>query len=363
MVRNLVPRAMVVSILCSLLLTTSAFAQSAASFDASPLVKLGDNVKYGSYIIYKIGQGIYQINDPGVKTAILGAFGTDMYLICGETKALMIDLGNNYIDGYAPDMIAPRKNAAEEFRTVVYGLVGKLPLEIAITHAHPDHDGMTSAFANKNVTLWMQEGEDITGPKKQHNIDPSVYTSFTTGKKSFDLGGGRIVDTFLVRGHSNGGTVYILKKDLLLFPGDAFGSGFGQGFSAERLKIAAEDTQKFVDYILANFSPYDRYALRVYAGHTWQSVYGGYASQNLVDHVDVGYLDWRFIQNVNSCENAILKGKWLVEGSGLRWVSQSADSKSTFPFANAKGFMVYGIGAIVIPLEAAYEAAGLTMPK
>lgn len=76
----------------------------------------------------------------------------------------MIDAGNNHIDGYENDLIAPRKNAAEEFRTVVYGLTGKRPLEIAVTHAHPDHDGMTSAFINKNVTFWMPEGEDIKGP-------------------------------------------------------------------------------------------------------------------------------------------------------------------------------------------------------
>ena len=76
-----------------------------------------------------------------VKTARLDGQtgGVDMYLIRGETKALMVDLGNNYIDGYPPDRRAPRANAAEEFRAVVYGLVGKLPLEAAINDTHPDH--------------------------------------------------------------------------------------------------------------------------------------------------------------------------------------------------------------------------------
>ena len=53
MVKNVMPRAMVVFILCSVLLATSAFAQSVTPFNASPLVKLGDEVKYGSYIILK----------------------------------------------------------------------------------------------------------------------------------------------------------------------------------------------------------------------------------------------------------------------------------------------------------------------
>jgi glyoxylase-like metal-dependent hydrolase (beta-lactamase superfamily II) len=285
-----------------------------------------------------------------------------MYLICGKSKALMVDLGNNYVDGYTQDVIAPRKNAAEELRTVVYGLAGKLPLEIAITHAHPDHDGMTPAFTNRKVTIWMPEGEDISAPKTQHNIDPSVYTRFTTGKQSFDLGGGRIVDTILVRGHSNGGTVYLLKKDMVLFTGDALGSGFGQAFgSVERLKMVAEDAQKLVDHMTANFSPYERYALRVYTGHSWQNVYGGYMSEKL-EHVDVGYLDWRFVQNVSACANAIFKGKWLVEGSGLRYVGPMVATDS-WPSAGGRAIMVYGIGTVIIPLEIAYEAAGLKMPK
>ena len=362
MVRNLMPRAMVVLILCSILLTASALAQPAPAFNASALVKLGDSVKYGSYKIIKIGDGIYQINDPGVTTGKGGAWGVDMYLVRGTTKALLIDLGNNYVDGYTQDVIAPRKNAATEFLAVVRGLAGKLPLEAAVTHAHPDHDGMTPAFANQKVTIWMPEGEDITAPKTQHNVDPSVYTRFPTGKQSFDLGGGRVVSTFLVRGHSNGGTVYILKKDGLLFTGDALGSGFGQAFaSIERLKNVAEDSQKLVEYITANFSPYERYALRVYTGHWWQNAYGGFMSPKM-DHVDVGYLDWRFVQNVASCANGILQGKWLVEGSGLRHVG-NMEYTDSWPSAKGRAIMLYGTGTIIIPIETAYEAAGLKMPK
>ena len=75
--------------------------------------------------------------------------------------------------------------------------------------------------------------------------------------------------------------MYILKKDRMLFTGDALGSGFGQAFATvERLKNFAEDTQKLVDYIKANFSPYERYALRVYTGHWWQNAYGGFLHPN-----------------------------------------------------------------------------------
>ena len=75
MVNNVIARVMVVLFLCSFLLAAFAFAAEVTPFSASPLVKLGDEVKYGSYIIRKIGDGIYQINDPGDKTAKGGGVG------------------------------------------------------------------------------------------------------------------------------------------------------------------------------------------------------------------------------------------------------------------------------------------------
>ena len=195
-----------------------AFGQAVPVFNASGLVKLGDTMRYGSYEVIKIGDGIYQLKDSGDPRAQKGGLiGIDMYLICGTTKALLIDLGNNYIDGYAGDAILPRKNAAEELRAVVDGLIGKLPLEIAITHAHPDHDGMTGAFLDRKTVIWMPKGEDLEAPRKQHKIDPAVYTTFDHQTKTFDLGGGRVVKPLLVRGHSNGCTVYLLPSEMMLF--------------------------------------------------------------------------------------------------------------------------------------------------
>ncbi|MBN2480829.1 MAG: MBL fold metallo-hydrolase [Bacteroidales bacterium] len=354
------PRITTALIMCGVLFATfSCTQQSETPFDSSSLVKPGDHVKYGSYVVYKIGEGIYKINDPGTTTGRYGAWGVDMYLICGEDKALMIDLGNNYIDGCEQDLIEPRENAAEELRDVVYELIGKLPLEIAISHLHPDHDGMAGAFLDSEVTFWVGEGENIAAIQSQHNIDPSILTVFTQGEKTFDLGGERIVETLLVRGHSNGHTIFILKKDLLLFTIDAYGNGVGQTFrSVESLKIFAEDAQKLVDYISANFSPYERYGLRVYVGHTWLNVYSPYYSPNK-EKVDIGYLDWRYVQNLCSCAKGILEGKWLVEGSGLLHVGNM--SQVDWWGTAGQAIMVYDLGTIVIPLELAFEAAGLEM--
>lgn len=137
----------------------------------------------------KIGDGIFQLKDSGDPKAKGGLVGVDMYLICGKTKALLIDLGNNYIDGYSGDEISPRTNAAAELRAAVDGLIGPLPLEIAITHAHPDHDGMTKAFLGRKIVTWMPKGEDLEALRQQHGIDPAVYSVFDQQTQTFDLGG------------------------------------------------------------------------------------------------------------------------------------------------------------------------------
>jgi len=342
--------------------STPSIAQPVTPFNPAALIKTGDEVRYGSYLIRKIGDRVFQINDPGDKSTKGGGWGVDMYLVCGTKKALLIDLGNNYITGYEKDLLKPRRNAAEELLSVIDGLAGKLPLEIAVTHMHPDHDGMTGAFLNREVTFWAGDGEDLTSLKTQYNLDPAIYQIFTHGKKSFDLGDGRIVETFLVRGHSNGGTVYYIKKDMLVFSGDALGSGFGQAFpTIEKLRYVAEDSQKLVEYVKANFTPYERYGLRVYTGHWWQNAYGGFLHPNK-SPIDIGYLDWRFIQDVANCANGIIQGKWLVDGSGIRYIGNMAYTDA-WPSAEGRAIMVCGTGTIIIPLRQAYEAAGLKMPE
>jgi glyoxylase-like metal-dependent hydrolase (beta-lactamase superfamily II) len=232
-------------------------------FDPSKLKHLGDSVHYGAYYIYKIGEDIYKISDPGDPEAILGGLiGTDIYLICGESKALMIDLGNNYIDGFVKDLIKPRRNAKEEFLDVVNKLIGKRPLEVAVTHMHPDHSGMTKAFLDTSVPLWIGEGEDMERLKTMHGIDPSIFRIFRQGEKRFDLGGGRVVETFLLRGHSNGGTVFLLKPDMMLFTGDAISPGPRRKRelrSAEAFNSFIIDINNLVNNIKDNFAPYDRY--------------------------------------------------------------------------------------------------------
>ena len=352
-------RVLLSAILVVSLATAHALGQAVPAFDASRLVKLGDTVKYGSYEIVKIGEGIYQLKDFGDPKARGGGFvGADMYLICGTTRALLIDLGNNGIDGYAGDPTASGNNAAGELLAAIDGLDGKLPLEIAITHARPDYAGMTRAFLDRKTVIWLPRGETVPSAKAQHDIDPAVYTLFDPAAKRFDLGDGRVVQPLPVRGHTSGCTVYLLPSEMLLFTGDCLGIGAGASIrDAAQLKVFAEDAQRLVYNIRAGFRPYERYALRVYTGHTRGNAIRGFVSPS---HgvVDIEYLDWRFVQDQALCAIAILKGQWLNPESGLRYV------EVTNPATGLKtSLMLYGIGAIGIPIQEAYAAAGLKMAQ
>jgi glyoxylase-like metal-dependent hydrolase (beta-lactamase superfamily II) len=360
-----IPSLSLVIILVSILISGFACKQQAITtgFDPSKLKQLGDSVHYGSYFIYKIGADIYKINDPGDPEAILGGLiGTDIYLICGESKALMIDLGNNYIDGYEKDLIKPRKNAKEEFLDVVNKLIGKRQLEVAVSHMHPDHSGMTKAFPGTGVPLWIGEGEDTERLRTMHGIDPSIYSIFRQGEKRFDLGGGRIVESFLLRGHSNGGTVFLLKPDMMLFTGDAISPGPRRKRelrSAEAFNNFTVDINNLINNLKDNFAPYDRYRLQVYTGHSGEMMFHA-TKTDAVDTLpeDAGYGEWRFVQDMANVANAIKDGTWLDVTKGFYHFEVPSGMNNQKQIQ-----IVYYNGALILPEDVAYGASGMKVPE
>lgn len=335
------------------------FPEPDTKFHPEALVKPGDYTIYGSYRIIKTADGVFQLKDQGdPRGKFAGLIGTDIYLILGANKALLIDLGNNYMKGFEWDGIPSRKNAKEEFLTILDALAGKLPVEAAVTHAHPDHIGMTMALAERKGVVWMPKGEDMQAPKMMYDIDAAVYSVFDHATKTFDLGGGRVVTPLLVRGHTNGCSVYLFPTEMMLFTGDCLGIGAGRSLSdAASLKVWAADTQRLVDYMKAHFTPYQRYALKVYTGHSVENPIPGFLNINH-GRLDIDYLDWRFVQDQALCGAAVLKGQWLNPESGLRYQevinSQTRQRVSLF---------TYGIGAVEMPLAEAYKAAGLKMAE
>jgi glyoxylase-like metal-dependent hydrolase (beta-lactamase superfamily II) len=354
-----------VIMLVSILISSFACTQQTITigFDPSKLKQLGDSVHYGSYFIYKLGENNYNIHDPGDPEAILGGLiGTDIYLICGESKALMIDLGNNYIDGFEKDLIKPRKNAKEEFLDVVNKLIGKRPLEVAVSHMHPDHSGMTKAFLDTEVPLWIGEGEDMERLKTMHGIDPSIYKIFKQGEKTFDLGGGRIVESFLLRGHSNGGTVFLLKPDMMLFTGDAISPGPRRKrelSSAEAFNNFTVDINNLVNNLKDNFAPYDRYRLQVYTGHSGEMMYHGIKT-DVADKLpeDAGYGEWRFVQDMANVANAIKEGTWLDATRGFNHFEVPTGINNQKQIQ-----IVFYNGALILPEDVAYGASDMKVPE
>jgi glyoxylase-like metal-dependent hydrolase (beta-lactamase superfamily II) len=334
----------------------------ASGFDPSKLKQLGDSVHYSSYYIYKIGEDIYKISDPGDPEAILGGLiGTDIYLICGKSKALMIDLGNNYIDGFEKDLIKPRRNAKEEFLDIVNKLIGKRSLEVAVSHMHPDHSGMTKAFLGTSVPLWIGEGEDLERLKTMHGIDPSIYTIFKQGEKTFDLVGGRVVETFLLRGHSNGGTVFLLKPDMMLFTGDAISPGPRRKRelrSAEAFNNFTVDINNLVNNIKDNFAPYDRYRLQVYTGHSGEMMFHA-VKTDVADALpeDAGYGEWRFVQDMANVANGIKDGTWLDATRGFHHFEVPAGINNQKQIQ-----IVFYNGALILPEDVAYGVSGMKVP-
>ena len=104
-------------------------------------------VESGPYTIYTISEGIYHIEDatadrpagikilPDGKTSINNS--SDMYLVTGKERALLIDLSN---------FLKYDSSAAEKLRSIVYERTKGRELFITITHNHGDHTGMLPAF-------------------------------------------------------------------------------------------------------------------------------------------------------------------------------------------------------------------------
>jgi glyoxylase-like metal-dependent hydrolase (beta-lactamase superfamily II) len=352
----------------------SPIAPTPARINTAPLKKPGDKMMYGIWTITKIGDGAYGFTDADTVPRDAGVpQGSDMYLLVGPQAALLIDLSNNYIQGMPGNPsrgaanLNPRPNVAAELRNLVFGLSGGRRVDVALTHDHPDHIGMTSAFVGEpRATLWASELETLAGLKRQTGEDPSVFTRFKPGEKVFDLGGGRVINTFYSRGHTPGSTTYIYKNQGLVFTGDAWSVGWGIGLdSVDQVKVFASDSQKVIEYIMANFTPYERYALKVFPAH---SRYFGTRAPRVdgLAYFDAGYLDWRFMQDMSSAANGVVKGQWTKPNTGLvaTCSAPAAPAPNQPPVAPAdrRCSFVYGTGAVSTAIGVAYEAAGLTMP-
>ena len=226
-----------------------------------------NDVEVGPYTVSVIGQNVYHIQDYNSSNPAGEEFDadgnlthfnncSDIYLLVGEEKALMIDLSNP-ID-WAED-------AAESLRSLVAERTEGKPLTITFTHEHGDHTGMLPTFVeDAEVNFTLPEGDFAWFAERY----PDAKARFISEGEIFDLGGME-VEAIAVPGHTNGSTAYLLKDQNLLFTGDAVGSGHGVWiFNEDGFNQYVTAVPYLIEFLRER--EVDPDALKVYGGHYWQ---------------------------------------------------------------------------------------------
>jgi glyoxylase-like metal-dependent hydrolase (beta-lactamase superfamily II) len=225
-------------------------------------------VEKGPYTVYLISEGVYHIEDAnssrpaGLKTDQSGKIvdmnnSSDMYLVVGMKKALLIDLSN---------FVKWDNTAVESLRSVVLERVGNKELYITFTHKHADHTGMLPAFKDDpEVKFWVPEEEF-----KGIDIFPKERTTFFHENGQLDLGG-YLITTTEVPGHTAHGTLFFIKGRDLVFTGDALGSGNGVWlFNYESFVTYTKSIENLIRYIEDPANKINTEKLVIYGGHYWQ---------------------------------------------------------------------------------------------
>lgn len=226
-------------------------------------------VEKGPYTVYTIGEGVYRIEDAnsgfpaGLNTDKDGKVMSmnncsDMYLVTGQEKALLIDLSN---------FIKWDDTAIESLRSLISERIGNKELYITVTHKHGDHLGMLPAFRDdKKVKFWIPEAEF-----RGMDIFPKERTTFFPENASMDLGGGYLITTIEVPGHTEHGTLFFIKDRDMVFTGDALGSGSGVWlFNYESFITYTKSIDDLIRYIENSENHVNPEKLVLYGGHYWQ---------------------------------------------------------------------------------------------
>lgn len=256
-------------------------------------------IQKGPYTITPLANGVFHIEDgndsnpPGVVMNDDGQVVSmnncsDMYLITGSEKVLLIDLSNN---------VKWDSTAIESLRSLIYERVGEKPFYITITHNHGDHLGMLPAFKDdEKVNFWIPkaefEGKDIFSTER---------TTFFDESASFNLGGGMVIKTFEVPGHTAHSTIFFLNNENLVFTGDAIGSGSGVWlFNEESFYTYKKSIDKLIAYIEDTQNGVNSEKLSIYGGHFWQCK-------------QVGLLTSRYIYDMRTLIQEMGKGRAETE--------------------------------------------------
>lgn len=223
----------------------------------------------GPYTVTRIDRKVYRIEDSNAQNPAGHHYApdghlagvnncSDMYLIVGRDRALLIDLSNR---------ITWYEDPGAWLRGLIAQRIGRRPLVVALTHAHGDHMGMIDAFRDDPAVNFWVPAADFAGSE----VFPADRTVFFEEGASLDLGGGCRVHSLMLPGHTDGSTVYFLEGSNRVFTGDAVGSGSGVWlFTPESFFRYAESIDRLIAYVEDPACGLDPEHLTLYGGHYWQ---------------------------------------------------------------------------------------------
>lgn len=158
----------------------------------------------------------------------------ELYLIVGSQRALLVDAGfDNQGDlaGY------------------VRSLIGDLPCDAVITHAHPDHCAQAWNLSESGFPVYMDHA-DLDIPRQLGESDDLSFTIPLSKDMQFDLGNA-VLRCYTVPGHTSGGTVLVDEVNGDAFTGDALGSNGNCAPDAQLLHLG--NPEGVLDYYFPAF--------------------------------------------------------------------------------------------------------------
>lgn len=268
-----------------------------------------EDVEVGPYTVAVIYKNVYHIQDCNSSYpsgAVLDAEGkfvgfnncSDMYLLVGKKKALLIDLSNN---------IQWADNAAESLRQLVAERAAGKELIVTFTHNHGDHIGMLHAYVEDPDVKFALPMKDFAKLAAQF---PEAQCSFIKDGDVLELGGMN-VDVIEVAGHTDGSLVFSIQGSDIMFTGDAIGSGQGVWiFNEEGFRQYAASVPQLIEWIETPSNGVDQGALRIYGGHYWQRA-------GLPEMKDGEELGMQYLRDMTQLIDNIFAGTATTEPTNL----------------------------------------------
>ena len=203
----------------------------------------------------------------------------DAYLIEGKENAILIDSLTDVPELY------------EKVREIT-----KQPLEVLITHGHPDHAGTAlEAFYKAGCNIYMSE---LDIPLLSPSIDAAWFNPL-----SYAMGfsvGDRKLEVIPLPGHTPGSVMFFDRANQLLFTGDSIGAGVFWMHLPHSLPLC-----EFLASFEALWKEFGAYSnLKIHPGHRNQAP---------------AQLTREFMEDVLVMTRNIVSGQWVGEDAKMNW--------------------------------------------